>query len=128
MKSSDASRALELYGEGKSVSEVARILGVSPYKAKKLQPQLAPKETPAEKAPDDERWELAIKVPLERAEEIFGKATDGEKLAAFRDLCDQDKMNCVMVILQARMDALLAPPTAPAAVTVPADEEKEVGQ
>ena len=105
-------RALALFAEGKTDSEVGRILGISAYRAKKLRPPVDEAEAAAE--PDnDERWECAIKVPIGKAAEIFSRATETEKLAAFEQLEDQQKMDCVLTILQIRMDELLAPPAVP---------------
>ena len=82
-------------------------------------------------------------MPLAQAEEIFKRATDNEKLAAFRQLADQDKMDCVLTILQMRMNELLLVPSVPACVDsrdfpplfgvaldseLAAAEEKDVGQ
>lgn len=122
----DAERAAQLYGDGRTVAYVARMLGISHFKAKKLKPEASAKPA-AEQETADERWELGIKVPLERAEEIWIRATDNEKLAAFRQLEDQDKMDCVLTILQLRMDELLVAPPVPffGPLTLPVPDVKE---
>lgn len=105
-------KAAALFAEGKTTSAVARILGISLYKAGKLKPSPDVSMEPAAE-PDTDRWEVGIKVPLAKAAEIFTRATEAEKMAAFEQLEDQQKMDCVLTILQVRMDALLAPPAVP---------------
>lgn len=120
----NSERALELYGQGCSVNGVATVLGITWAEAKKLQPSLAPKEpkkkpgrrpgrkpTPKKETPPaDERWELGIKVPLERAVAIFSEFTPEEKIYVFSELPPQKQMDAILDVLQRRMDAVCAPP------------------
>ena len=117
----NSGRALELYGQGHSINSVSKALGITWAEAKKLQPSLVPKEPkrkpgrkPAprkeKEPPADERWELGIKVPLERAVAIFSEFTPEEKIYVFSELPAQKQMDAIMDVLQRRMDSLCASP------------------
>lgn len=111
----NSERALQLFAEGKSVNAVARTLGITWAEAKNLQPGFVSKKerkpsTRRQQAESDERWELGIKVPLERAPDIFNGFTDEEKAYLFSQLPDQKQMDAILDVLQRRMDAVCAPP------------------
>ena len=65
--------------------------------------------TKKESPPIDERWELGIKVPLERAVAIFSEFTAEEKIYVFSELRPQQQMDAILDVLQRRMDSLCAP-------------------
>ena len=97
----NAAEAKTRFLAGQSVGEVAKALGISWYKAKKLKPDGTPAATPAtraqvvaeEEAP--EGYEVTITVPTARFDELFATLTDVEKATA------------IQYILQCRMDELL---------------------
>lgn len=120
----NSERALELFGERKSVNAVAKILGITWAEAKKLQPAIVDdkpakprktKKTLPKKEPEpvENRWELGIRVPLERAVSIFADFSQEEKVHIFSELPAQRQMDSIARILQRRMDAICAPPAPP---------------
>lgn len=103
MKTIDDARPL--FAAGKSVNAVAKELVISWYDADKLrkscEAELAP-EVDAE-AEGDGGWNLPINIPSNRADDLWAVFTLAEKMEAIRS------------VIQARMDAMLAPAESEAA-------------
>ena len=97
----NAAEAKTRFLAGQSVGEVAKALGISWYKAKKLKPEGTPDAKPATRARTDaeletpQDYEVTITVPTARFDDLFAAFTDVEKATA------------IQYILQCRMDELL---------------------
>lgn len=97
-------RARPLFAEGKSINAIAKELGVTwntaallyhEIKAESVAAPAPESETEPEAAADD--WDLTIRVPASRADDIFAAFTVAEK------------MDAISSVLQGRMNAVLEP-------------------
>ncbi len=97
----NAAEAKTRFLAGQSVGEVAKALGISWYKAKKLKPDGIQNAKPGRRAQADaeeeapEDYEVTITVPTARFDDLFAAFTDVEKATA------------IQYILQCRMDEAL---------------------
>ncbi len=120
--------AKPLFAEGKSVNAVAAKLEISWYDASKLKkayeaetaPAAEPEaEQPADEATDepeaeadsdeDPGWDIPIRIPTDNLDAVFSTFSDEEKIGTFRSLGEDAKAEAIRTVLQARMDAMLAP-------------------
>jgi hypothetical protein len=93
-------KAAELYAGGSSINAVAKELGISWYDAKKLKPVKEEAVVGGGEDPDEGgNWDITLSTPTARLSDIFAEFSNAEKATA------------IATVLQARLDAILAPAT-----------------
>ena len=96
-----------------SISEVARRLGISPYKAKKLMP-VDGEADPEEAAPGEEEpmvWPIALEVPCGDLDKAIATVLPEEILEAVMELQPEDKAQIFTIVLQNRLKKLISEPS-----------------
>jgi hypothetical protein len=106
----DKDKAAALFADGASTAAVARALGISEYKAKKLKPETSQPETSQEEpeavAPDTAEglvWPIALEVPRGNLDRLIETLDPEDLQNAVMQMEGPDKAQILTFVLQNRI-------------------------
>jgi len=108
----DKDKAAALFADGASTAAVARALGISEYKAKKLKPETS-QEEPEAVAPDTAEglvWPIALEVAQADLGNLVETLDPQDLHDAVMQMDDPDKAQILTFALQNRLRKLLEAP------------------
>ena len=112
---SDKDKAVALFADGASTAAVARALGISEYKAKKLKPETsqAEPEAAAPEMADGLVWPIALEVAQADLDNLVETLDPQDLHDAVMQMDDPDKAQILTFALQNRLRKLLEAPAQP---------------